>query len=295
MSKSKIEWTDYTFNPWWGCVKVSEGCKNCYAETMSKRWGRDIWGKDANRMFMYDGYWSKPLKWNAKAKKEGVRYKVFCGSMCDVFEQPDNFRTLEKLDNSRKRLGKLIKETPHLDWLLLTKRPEIWAYSCFDLGFSKHEDYYHSIHKATATWNFPDNVWLGVSVENQKQADLRIPELLKIPAKIRFLSMEPLLGAVNLVQARGLTKYISGGGVGNIPLTSGLESNGIDWIIVGGESGLKARPMDRAWVASLCNQAMFADIPFFMKQLGGHPNKRSKLEDLPEDLRIREFPLRYSK
>ena len=115
---SKIGWTHHTFNPVWGCVKVSPGCKNCYAETLSKRFGENIWGPDSERRTFGDKHWNEPRRWNKRAEKEGKRQRVFCGSMCDIYE--DHPTTNEAL----LRLFDLIEETPWLDWLLLTKRPE---------------------------------------------------------------------------------------------------------------------------------------------------------------------------
>ncbi len=120
MGKTAIEWTDYTFNSWWGCVKVSEGCKNCYAERFATRFGFDVWGPDKARRFFDDKYWAEPMRWNAEAEREGVRRRVFCGSMCDVFEAGND----AWLTHNRARLWDLIERTPALDWLLLTKRPE---------------------------------------------------------------------------------------------------------------------------------------------------------------------------
>ena len=115
---SKIEWTHHTFNPWWGCTRVSAACVHCYAETWSKRLGKKLWGPKAPRRFLSDAYWMEPIKWNREAKQQGHRARVFCASMADVFEARSD------LNASRERLWKLIEETPQLDWLLLTKRPE---------------------------------------------------------------------------------------------------------------------------------------------------------------------------
>jgi len=250
---SKIEWTHHTFNPWWGCVKVSAGCTHCYADTFSKRYGHDIWGVDRPRRFFGDKHWAEPVKWNKEAEKVGERRRVFCASMADVFEGR------EDLSPHRWRLFNLIESTPDLDWLLLTKRPE------------------NMLNLLPTNWLIDPrpNVWLGTTAENQEQAGKRIPELLATPAAIRFLSCEPLLGPVNLHE---VTRDPFGG----IP--------GIDWVIVGGESGHGARPMDEAWARDLRDQCKDAGVSFFMKQMGGKIDKRHDLEDLPEDLRIREFP-----
>jgi protein gp37 len=174
---SKIEWTHHTFNPWWGCVKVSPACKHCYAEAWAKRTGNDVWGHNAPRRFLSDRHWKEPLKWPPG--------RVFCASMADVFEDR------EDLDPSRQRLWALIEQTPNLDWLLLTKRPE-----CID---------------KTTVW--PPNVWMGVTAENQEYASLRIPLLLETNATTRFLSCEPLLGPLNLSPwlDKGIDWVIAGG------------------------------------------------------------------------------------
>ena len=176
---SKIEWTHHTFNHWWGCIKVSPGCEHCYAETLSKRYGHSIWGpaKTTQRRTFGEKHWVEPLKWDRLAQVSGERKRVFCASMADVFEDHP------QLPSEREKLWALIEQTPMLDWLLLTKRPENvnrMLPDMWELG------------------GLPSNIWIGTSVENQEQADKRIPELLKVPARVRFLSCEPLLGPVDL-------------------------------------------------------------------------------------------------
>lgn len=219
---SRIEWTTHTFNPWWGCVKVSPACKHCYAESWSKRVGQKVWGINADRRFFGDKHWSEPLKWNATAQQLGVRARVFCASMSDVFEDRRD------LDTHRQRLWRLIEDTPWLDWLLLTKRPELV------LG--------------TAPWgeSWPDNVWMGTTVETQEYADERLPYLSEIPAAVRFISAEPLLGPVEI----------------------GPWADSIDWVITGGESGPHARPSSPTWFRDLLNRCMASDIAFHFKQWG---------------------------
>src|SRR5690242_21545143 len=171
---SKIEWTHHTFNPWWGCTKLSPACKHCYAETWAKRVGQEVWGPRATRRYFSDEHWKSPLKWNVEAAKSGHRLRVFCASMADVFEDR------RELIPWRERLWPLIEKTEHLDWLLLTKRPDMVGHS--------------------TPWgsNWPNNVWLGTTAENQFWAKKRIPALAANPAKVRFLSCEPLLGALDL-------------------------------------------------------------------------------------------------
>jgi protein gp37 len=171
---SSIEWTDHTFNPWWGCAKVSPACQNCYAELWAKRTGHQIWGNGKDRRFFTDRHWHEPYDWNTEAAKRNTRRRVFCASMADVFED------YQALNIWRERLWALINVTPWLDWLLLTKRPE-------------------NISRMTP-WEkmWPKNVWLGTTVENADFAKKRLPLLLKHPAAVRFLSCEPLLGPIDL-------------------------------------------------------------------------------------------------
>lgn len=243
---TKIEWCDHTFNPWIGCTKVSEGCQFCYAEAlMDKRYGKVKWGPQGVRMRTSFANWKKPLAWNRKAEAEGQRHRVFCASLADVFEEkPDQ----PEMDEWRHDLFHRIWDTPHLDWLLLTKRPEN-----VNAHFQRsplYNDYLQQMGE------LPPNIWIGTSVENQEQADLRIPHLLNIPAAIRFLSMEPLLGPVNL------TGFAS-------PLWGKLPPSAfLHWVIVGGESGPNARPMHPDWARSLRDQCVAAGVPFFFKQWG---------------------------
>lgn len=230
--KTGIEWTDHTFNPWWGCQKVSPGCSNCYAETLSKRFGKNIWGPPhaTDRRLFGDKHWHEPVKWNARAKREGRRARVFCASMADVFEDHP------QVGAARRRLFDLIEQTQALDWQLLTKRPENVRAMVPEL------------------WNltgWPRNVWLGTSVEDQQRADERIPALLDTPAAVRFLSCEPLLGPVDLVNMDAEPFHY-----------------GLDWVIVGGESGPGARPMHPDWARSLRDQCIAFGVPFLFKQWG---------------------------
>ncbi|MEM7132066.1 MAG: phage Gp37/Gp68 family protein [Chloroflexota bacterium] len=220
--KSTIEWTDHTFNPWWGCVKVSKGCTNCYAETWANRYGHDVWGQKKSRRTFSDTHWKQPLKWDKVADNNKQRERVFCASMADAFE--DNC----SVESERQRLWRLIECTSMLDWLLLTKRPENM--------------------KRLAPWNqdWPSNVWALTSVEDQEQAEKRIPSLVDVPAVVRGLSVEPLLGPVDL--------------------RPWLDQ--IQWVIVGGESGRQSRPMHPEWVRCIQQQCRDAKVPFFFKQWG---------------------------
>ncbi|HWQ34311.1 MAG TPA: phage Gp37/Gp68 family protein [Blastocatellia bacterium] len=254
-ANSKIEWTDHTFNLAWGCTRVSEACKYCYAETWAKRTGfSDLWGAQANRRTFGENHWREPLKWNEQAGREGVRRRVFCSSMADVFEDHPT------IAQERLKLWPLIQATPHLDWLLLTKRPEnlsrMLPFGWFGEGADNH-------------W---PNVWLGTTCENQQRADERIPELLRIPAHVRFLSCEPLLGPIDLLKvfpALGVSNEKYWDEEGN-PIADGSGFADIHWVIAGGESGPHARPSHPDWLRSLRDQCAEAGVPFFFKQWGEH-------------------------
>jgi protein gp37 len=233
MENSKIEWTDHTFNPWWGCVKVSPGCKYCYAEALDNRWKGGNWGPNSPRRMMGEKYWAQPLKWNDEAAKLGIKKKVFCASMADIFE--DNVAIYE----SRTRLFKLIENTPHLTWQLLTKRPE------------------NIIRFLPVKWSattLPDNVWIGTTCENQQEANVRIPHLLKVQSRIKFISCEPLLGPIMFKDVPGFNRI-------------GLDLSEW-WVIVGGESGASARPVHPDWIRSIIQQCETAHVPVFFKQWG---------------------------
>ncbi len=231
MSKdSRIEWTHHTFNPWWGCTKVSPGCKHCYAETWARRLGQEVWGPHAPRRELSGAYWKQPTAWNAEAARTGKRARVFCASMADVFEDRRD------LDARREKLWTIIEQTPHLDWLLLTKRPQ------------------NVLRLVPWRERWPENIWLGITAENQKWLDKRMPALTALGARILFLSCEPMLGPLDL------SKWIEGARRGT--------HRGIHWVIGGGESGHHARPMHPEWLVSLRDQCVAAGIKFHFKQWG---------------------------
>lgn len=256
---TKIEWCHDTFNPWVGCEKVSPACKNCYAEGWAKRTGKpNLWKGERRRTSAAN--WRKPLRWNQTAicktcgyaevigsddcrncgnnfsAKNYQRRRVFCASLADVFEDRP------ELNYWRCDLFALIDQTPNLDWLLLTKRPE-------------------NINKMVKclTSKLPDNVWLGTTVENQEQADKRRTHLSEVPAAVRFLSCEPLLGPVDLRNLRSP--------MGDSARWDALHGN-IDWVICGGESGPNARPSHPDWFRSLRDQCVSAGVAFHFKQHG---------------------------
>jgi len=287
-----IEWADSTFNPVMGCAKVSEACRNCYAMEQVNRYGGDFLGK---RVMTTDNYWKEPLKWNKEAAKAGETRRVFCASLSDVFEDydgpilnskgqrfavwPDGSRfTVSEsdvlphipggvrsywmtLDDVRARLFRLIDETPNLVWMLLTKRPENILSMWPKVGFPDS-----GIPGTLGRKLYLQNVWLGTTVENQEQADKRIPELLKCRdlAPVLFLSCEPLLGHVEFSDVSKRSDCVSQLG--------GPALNGIGWVICGGESGKNARPMNPQWALSMRDQCKVAGVPFHFKQWGEwHP------------------------
>ena len=226
---TKIAWADSTWNPWWGCEMVSPGCTHCYASTLAKRAGKDCWGKGSPRLSMGESYWAEPLTWNKQAAagavgKDGKHWIVFAGDMCDIFDNAG-------LQDERKHMWELMRQTSHLTWLLLSKRPENFAkYLPADWG----EGY--------------ANVWLGVTCEDRKHGYPRVNILRNTPAKVRFLSCEPLLEDI-----------------------SDVNLNGIDWLIAGGESGTGSRSFDLAWARALKVRCAEASTTFFFKQLGSEP------------------------
>lgn len=314
-ANSKIEWTDHTFNPWIGCTKVSP------AESEDKRrgWTADGWGKGKPRKRTSAAYWKQPLKWNLFPYICGSgthrfadpdclgnpwccecgsaitlkRPRVFCASLADWLDDEVPIEWLADL-------LALIHATPNLDWLLLTKRLENFMQRtneviCHHLKARNvfPGDFCHWLEGWRRRGELPQNVWIGTSVEDQQRAEERIPKLLEIPARIRFLSCEPLLGSADL------REHIGSG------LDVGLPR--IDWVIVGGESGAGARPCFTNWVRDIVAQCGAAGVAVFVKQLGSKPVCQSKfdtiafrktmrdrkggdLADFPSDLRVREFP-----
>ncbi len=241
MGLTLIEWAHYTFNPWIGCTKIKPECAHCYAAASDERHLIERvshWGKDAPRYRTSPSNWKKPLSWNRKAEREGVRYRVFCGSQMDVFEERDD------LDAWRDDLWRLIDATPHLDWLLLTKRPE------------NIDDMLPVRWLAKGFRGIPPQVWFGTSAGCQETADAAVPELVKWYGKVShlFVSAEPLLGATDL------RPWI----------------DRLSWVIAGGESGNKARAMDEASVRDLRDQCAARGVPFMYKQkLDGRKKKVS--------------------
>lgn len=252
--KTEIAWTDSTHNEWLGCMKVSAGCNNCYAETMmDKRYHRVSWGQRktddgpppsvGTRSLTSEANRRKPFSWNRKASafqaEHGRRQRVFCSSLSDIFDNqvPRGWRV---------GLFNTIANTPELDWLLLTKRPENIGAMIDDCGWFKQ---------------IPRNVWLGTTCEDQAAYDKRWPILAQFNVRVRFISYEPAIGPLSILDHKEKP----------------------DWLICGGESGKGYRPMPSLWAEDIQEECAECFVPFFMKQMAG-------LRPIPEDLMIRQFP-----
>jgi protein gp37 len=288
---SKIHWTHHTWNPWRGCTKVSQGCANCYAETLSGRNPKTlgVWGPSGTRVVAAESQWREPLKWNKAAGEAGERHRVLCASLAYVFEAWDgpmvdahgnrlvrvgpgsytdprsgaawksvakveeyDVRDVLTMQDVRDRLFHLISDTPNLDWLLLTKRPENVLRMTYDAWCHPVPGHVSQNEGDGRHWKWPANVWLGTSVENQATADARIPHLLRVPARVRFLSCEPLLGPIDFD-----------------PRLHNLHG-GIHWGIIGGESGPDARVCRIEWIRDIIRQFDDAAVKTFVKQLGSN-------------------------
>lgn len=289
---SEIGWTDDTFNAWWGCEKVSPGCAHCYAESWAKRFGVQ-WGGRARRRFYGPQHWAELGRLNRKAERAGVPRKVFVNSMADVCERlPADHPDIAAMDASRLQLRDAVIENKWLIFQFLTKRPENFELLPID-------------------WANTPNAWAGVTVENQEQANRRIPLLLQVPAAVRFLSCEPLLEPLEFSNVTRRSDAVAQ--LGKRAL------DGIGWVIVGGESdqpGYPARPCDLTWVRQIVQQCQLSETPVFVKQLGSGKGEHAgevriqpvtvpgqqpgmwtfthkKGEDaneFPTDLQIRQFP-----
>jgi protein gp37 len=256
---TNIGWTDHTQNFWVGCAKKSRGCRFCYAETLNRRWTpkgetSTLWRRKGARRITSEANWRKPFAWNRAAEKAGEPTLAFASSLSDMFEDhPD-------LPEPRARALAMPIATPWVIWQYLSKRPENIA--------------------RMVPWqdDWPVNVWIGASVEDQRAADERLPILTALTgAKVRFISVEPMVGPVDL----------------------GEHVAGLDWVIIGGESGALSRVdrMDPQWALSLIEQCRHAGVPVFFKQTGsilahelGLSGKGEDINELPAEFRTRAFP-----
>ena len=279
---SAIEWTDVTWNPATGCTKVSPGCAHCYAEAIAPRTFK---GRPFTDVRFHPERIEQPLRWRKPRR-------VFVNSMSDLFHED---LTFDQID----RVFSVMAAAQRHSYQVLTKRPErMREYFSGDAGdrvcgvMQTHPDPYKR-----QTWPL-ENVWLGVSVENQRTADERIPLLLDTPAALRFLSVEPLLDRVDLSEwvfnrRESIRDAMNGPAALNGDQADAAVSYPIDWVIVGGESGPKARPCNLEHVRSVVWACQRAGIPVFVKQLGAHHGSDRKGGDpyeWPGDLRVREFP-----
>jgi protein gp37 len=341
--KTGISWCDATFNPWWGCQKVSPACDHCYAERDAKRFepGRVLWGVGSERRTFDDQHWNMPLKWaraiwyecldcgnryssSSKANRRSEfatcghcgserakvsRRRVFCASMGDWLD-------LDAPLDEFVRLLDTIRRTPELDWLLLTKRIGNWKPRLFGaqthMLSQPHPD--PTLTRWVAGWLMgtpPANAWLGATVINQDEADRDINKLLAVPARVRFVSIEPMLGQVNL-RVKCPPEF-----------QPWLRADRVGWVICGGESGPHARPLHVEWVRSIVQQCKAAGVAVHVKQLGARPEfngisddasrwppsvtfggdtghgtfqvnlahqKGGDVNEWPRDLRVQEFP-----
>lgn len=299
---TNIPWCHHTWNPWRGCWKISEGCANCYAERDSHRNPRVLghWGKGSPRVIAAEAYWRHPYRWEREARDAGERRRVFSLSLGDWLELH------EDLGELRARLLATVERTPGLDWLLLTKRPEDFRPAlsrALETSYLRCADYGRA-RKMTERWlqgTPPKNVWAGVSAENHRWLIERSEHLREIPAAVRFISAEPLIGDLLAPTLRGPDL--------------GHALGGIDWMILGGESGAedKVRPCDVHWIRRAVHECRRFGVAPFVKQLGARPvvnepgmhlsykdrggypwhlkdPKGGDPDEWPEDLRVREFP-----
>ena len=291
MSPSKIEWTNETWNPTTGCTKVSPGCAHCYAESLTKRYaGAPGWPAEfkpwtpanaAENVVLHPDRLDAPLRWKTPRM-------VFVDSMSDLFHEniPDDY-----ID----KIFAVMALTPPHTYQVLTKRPERMREYMAGVPNARVAEAVMAFGAPYGVnWPLP-NVWLGVTVENQRWADERIPILLSTPAAVHFLSCEPLLGPISLVRIGGLQGPYDDWLRGEVrEVIMGEEGvyarfKGLQWVIVGGESGPKHRPFNPDWARGIVEQCSNAEVACFVKQMGG-ARPGTKLEDLPEDLRVREFP-----
>lgn len=324
-AETKIEWCDSTWNPWIGCTKVSPGCAHCYAENATptrtaRAKGRELWGRGQPRQRTSEANWKLPLRWNRKWRRENnciichnqrhggppenkpceycvpsltPRPRVFCASLADWLDDEVPIEWLADL-------LKLIHDTPNLDWLLLTKRPQNWKDRCFEALHRWEEIRFNNSPTMDRDFTFsawisnwiggheaPSNCWIGTTVEDQQQADERIPELLKIPARVRFLSCEPLLGPVDIAFLL-MAKF---GRLDESFKEVEAPAQKIHWVIAGSESGSKRRTMETPWVVSLKDQCAAAGVSFFMKQMEIEGKVSTDVSRFPIELQRREFPV----
>lgn len=313
---SGIAWTHHTINPWWGCEKVSPACAFCYAERVdarfhpgfvptvkpgdgglapflrgveasaSERLGADLqfgtrvashWGANAPRRLRLEAATREAFRYERRAVAEGRRFRVFCASMADFFEDRAD------LDMPRALFLDVMRRTPHLDWLILTKRPD----RIEDLlrRAQSRVSYGIALYLWLEAWIGgapPTNVALGTTVESQEWAAPRLDALLKVPARTHFVSVEPMLAPVDL------SFWLD-----SLPAVVDQRPR-LGWVICGGESGPRARPMATRWALSLVTACRHAGVPLFMKQLSEASDGDFRdFDSFPNFLKVRQFPAAF--
>jgi protein gp37 len=296
--RTGIEWTDATWNPIrgirgkWSCVKVSPGCEHCYAEALNVRFGGPAYKVGADELRLDEAILEQPLRWRRPRR-------IFVCSMTDLFEERSHVDWIA-------RVFRVMAQARQHTFQVLTKRAD----RARDVLNSRH-----FLAESDGPWPLR-NVWLGVSAEDQQRADERIPDLLRTPAAVRWVSLEPLLGPIDLRHLVAAGTIFCGADALDDP-GMGLFGTRLDWVVVGGESGPGARPCDLAWIRSVRDQCRAAGVPCFVKQLGarpvtspepgcdtdckGHPigkieggalrsRKGGDPQEWPPDLRVREWP-----
>lgn len=297
-TKTEISWTDYSSNPVkyrdnetgktvWACVKKSAGCANCYAEALALRWGKGRQFSRPNLAQVTPFLDEKELKRLLSEKAIPSGAKVFVGDMTDLFGSwvPDEFLV---------SLWRVFAQRHDVTFQVLTKRPERMV------ALLGSKEFRYAVDEGlTDDWVFPlPNVWLGTSVEQLSGCGYRITELQKAPAAVRFISAEPLIGPLDLSRYLGVCRRCDGSGImaivhlrtnyGRCDVCNGSGTVSLEWVIVGGESGPKHRPMDPDWLASLVGQCREAGVPVWVKQDSGqHPGRQGRI---PDDLYAQQFP-----
>lgn len=307
---TKIQWTHHTFNPWIGCAHVSPGCNNCYAEqqnyfvNIQRSKGRELWGKDAQRHIASKAKWREIHRWNRAAELAGERHRVFVASLADVFE--DRFDVIDP----RAWLFDAIAQCPWLDFLLLTKRPENAPKLIEQVASRAAVTDGVALARRWKLNRAPANVWMGVTGEDCKRLGERVEALSAVPAVVRFVSAEPLLEDIGdeLEKILGVTLYSS---PSMDETWARTHPSMVDWVILGGESGPRARPCAVEWIRRALDICRGAHVAPFVKQLGSKPTnamrgiivdgavfdlddlkhpKGGEMKEWPADLRVQEFP-----
>ncbi len=286
--KTKIAYVDATVSPWTGCTEVSPGCLNCFAKALAKRYGWCGWGRERGR-HQFLSFSDTARRMNNQRTNPPRRRRIFPSLMDWLDEDVPSYWLL--------RFLLTIRITQNVDWLLLTKRPARWRARLTEVLKSEQSEIYRPIRYDIEKWLEGEpwyNIWVGTSIEDQPRADERIPQLLSIPAKVHFLSCEPLLGPIKLP----LHSRID---IGHQWMGDKEATTAIDWVVIGGESGPGARPCETEWIRDIVQQCRVSGVAPYVKQLGSHAFDgyvKMKLKhpkggdpaEWSEDLRVREFP-----